>query len=80
MNKTVTKAYRAACDPCATKLKICSKCMEEKEIVPVEEKRRINRDGVDIDLLEEMEDNLKRMRERSRRKVLRLVQKGIFNL
>jgi hypothetical protein len=34
--KTIFKSYREVCDKCADELKICSKCMQQKEIITVE--------------------------------------------
>ncbi|CAD8139888.1 unnamed protein product [Paramecium pentaurelia] len=62
--KNIFKAYRRLCDACSDELKQCSKCTE-----PIE----INNDSSSG---EEMDETLKCLRERSKRTVLRKIEKG----
>ncbi|CAK75083.1 unnamed protein product (macronuclear) [Paramecium tetraurelia] len=62
--KNIFKAYRRLCDACSDELKQCSKCTEPIEI------------NDDSSSGEEMDETLKCLRERSKRTVLRKIEKG----
>ncbi|CAK85346.1 unnamed protein product (macronuclear) [Paramecium tetraurelia] len=62
--KNIFKAYRRLCDGCSDELKQCSKCTEPIEI------------NDDSSSGEEMDETLKCLRERSKRTVLRKIEKG----
>ena len=79
--KNVKKSYRTICDPCSDKLKLCSKCGQDKEILPdpkIEEQKEkaLRRGEVDKVTYKEMEEYMDQLRERSKRKVLRLMNNG----
>ncbi|KRX06078.1 hypothetical protein PPERSA_01156 [Pseudocohnilembus persalinus] len=70
--KSIVKSYRHCCDLCSNKYKICAKCLQQKEnLAPV---KKNEKKGVDNALLKVMEEYLKTLRERSRRKIMRLIK------
>ncbi|CAD8132909.1 unnamed protein product [Paramecium octaurelia] len=62
--KNIFKAYRRLCDACSDELRQCSKCAEPIEL------------NDDSSSGEEMDETLKCLRERSKRTVLRKIEKG----
>ncbi|EDK31303.1 hypothetical protein TTHERM_00646841 (macronuclear) [Tetrahymena thermophila SB210] len=72
--KNIFKSYRHACDKCANAHKICAKCLTPNEQLstnPQEEQRKEER------IQKEMEDYLSKLRERTRRTLLRKIQKNL---
>ncbi|VDL95622.1 unnamed protein product, partial [Schistocephalus solidus] len=68
--RTVKRAYYTICDSCAESLKVCAKCGEAKEIViPPPNPREVEEEKL-------FEENLRGMRERERRTLLRIMQSG----
>ncbi|KJE97211.1 hypothetical protein CAOG_07654 [Capsaspora owczarzaki ATCC 30864] len=68
--RTVTKAYHVICDGCAEIKKVCAKCLERTDIAPKE-----NYTPTELFHEEQKRDNeLRALRERDRRKVLRLAE------
>lgn len=68
--KNIIKAYRQCCDQCSDDLSICSKCLEEKDIVEDENMK----EGMEPFMRERMDAQIRKMRERSRKRVLRLLE------
>ncbi|CAD8053479.1 unnamed protein product [Paramecium sonneborni] len=62
--KNIFKAYRRLCDVCSDELKQCSKCTEPIDI------------NDESSSGEEMDETLKCLRERSKRTILRKIEKG----
>nr|VZH94016.1 unnamed protein product [Spirometra erinaceieuropaei] len=68
--RTVKRAYYTICDSCAESLKVCGKCGEAKDIViPPPDSRQVEEEKF-------FEQNLRGMRERERRTLLRIMQSG----
>ncbi|BHF84654.1 hypothetical protein SprV_0902780500 [Sparganum proliferum] len=68
--RTVKRAYYTICDSCAEGLKVCGKCGEAKDIViPPPDSRQVEEEKF-------FEQNLRGMRERERRTLLRIMQSG----
>ena len=65
--KTVVKAYRTICDPCAKEHKKCSKCGEQKDL---KEDRIMPNPSLKNEKLIKMENYMKTIKEASRRKIL----------
>lgn len=66
-------AYHVVCKPCAENLKICAKCLQEKEIIkdgPSEEDK----------LVEKLKASVINMSERHRRSFLRKIERYRGNL
>ncbi|KAF0683256.1 Aste57867_24688 [Aphanomyces stellatus] len=69
--KTVVSAYHVLCQPCAREKGVCAKCCKSEELVLSEKELAEKKDDEDKDF----EDSLEGMKERERRKVLRLKKK-----
>ncbi len=69
--KNITKAYRTCCDQCSDDLSVCSKCLEQKEIVDDDNLKP----GMEPFMKERQDAFLRKLRERSRKRVLRLLEK-----
>lgn len=70
--KTVTGAYHAICNACASARQVCAKCLENKEILPSTEQPKEDaiREKMELDRI------LEKMNERQRRSYLRKRERG----
>merc|ERR1711991_917792 len=64
--KTVVHAYHNLCEPCQEKLEVCAKCCEQEEIINVAE----------VDRTVEIEAKMKTFKERTKRTILRKLERG----
>jgi PHP family Zn ribbon phosphoesterase len=76
LKMTVVKPYRSFCNKCADEHKCCAKCGHVKPLKDLEGDN-------DLDKLPEyykqiMEKYMKKLREISRKKIMRLVEKGLI--
>ncbi|KAL3315261.1 hypothetical protein Ciccas_006111 [Cichlidogyrus casuarinus] len=69
--RNVKRSYYTCCDPCAQKLHICAKCLESKEIVKELELK--TQSQVD----QEFAKVMKKLPERRRRTIIRLMKSGV---
>jgi hypothetical protein len=77
LQKTVLRSYMTACEPCSETLKMCPKCLdpegEARTEVRLNQKEQKQHD---TESERKMNDFMKTLKERSRRTVKRLYEKG----
>ena len=70
--KTVVYAYHVLCEPCRKKKDVCAKCEKGEEIINEDEPSI----GEQQRLEQHISEHLKLFRERTRRTIMRKIEKG----